>query len=179
MTGQPDLNRPLFNSVALALRMAGWDAVNPVELNPCDSAAWADCMRKDIVALMGCDSIVMLPGWEKSRGATIEYRLAADLGMTAYTLADLMAELPDHITQCESLAPLRVQETLFKTDSRNHKVTYTAVKPTKAPSKTGFRSVKATETDLELPKTTAFHPESGQPGGARTPQNSTHSTQEA
>jgi hypothetical protein len=38
-------------------------------------------MRADIKALMDCTHIALLPEWERSRGALIEARLAADLGM--------------------------------------------------------------------------------------------------
>lgn len=97
MTGHPDLNFPLFNDVALALRMGGWDVINPAELCADKNSAWSDCMRRDIEALMDCDSIVMLPGYEHSRGATLELHIARELGMTVYELSALMCELPRSI----------------------------------------------------------------------------------
>jgi len=42
---------------------------------------WADYMRACIAVLSFCDTIAMLPGWEKSKGARIERRIALDLGL--------------------------------------------------------------------------------------------------
>ena len=38
-------------------------------------------MRSDIAALLTCDAIHMLPGWENSRGATVEHTIATALGL--------------------------------------------------------------------------------------------------
>ncbi|MHA3905169.1 DUF4406 domain-containing protein [Castellaniella sp. WN] len=84
MTGLPDMNFPAFHAAAEKLRADGFDVVNPAEINPDPETAWTDCMRRDIVALMDCDSILMLPGWPTSRGASLEFRIAFDLGMTVY-----------------------------------------------------------------------------------------------
>mgnify|MGYP003555439623 CR=1 FL=1 len=40
---------------------------------------WASYMREDLKAMLECDSIFMLPGWENSQGAKIEHRLATQL----------------------------------------------------------------------------------------------------
>lgn len=97
MTGHPDLNFPLFADVALALRLAGFDVVNPAELKHQPDDDWVACMRRDIAALVECDSIVMLPGWQNSRGARLELKVARELGMRVYGLSTLLAELPPAI----------------------------------------------------------------------------------
>lgn len=79
MTGYPDLNFPLFHSVAAELRARGLDVVNPAELNADPTKGWHDCMRVDIRELVTCDAILMLPGWEKSKGATLERHIAKAL----------------------------------------------------------------------------------------------------
>lgn len=48
------------------------------------SEAWKMFMRNCIGWLVKCDSIVMLEGWEDSRGATEERRIAMMLGMTVH-----------------------------------------------------------------------------------------------
>ena len=48
----------------------------PCELNP-GCGTWNDCMRRDIAALMNCDTLATLPGWEHSKGAGLEVLIAA------------------------------------------------------------------------------------------------------
>ncbi len=84
MTGLPDLNFPAFHARAAELRALGYDVINPAEINPDSHMSWRDCMRTDIAALVFCDAIDMLPGWENSRGATLEFDIANRLGLTIY-----------------------------------------------------------------------------------------------
>lgn len=88
MTGLPALNFPAFMAAALQLRGMGFDAINPAELNPDPGKSWSECMRVDIKALMDCDGVAMLPGWEESKGACVERDLAVALGMDVRPLAD-------------------------------------------------------------------------------------------
>jgi len=41
-------------------------------------------MKEDLKALLDCDGIYMLRGWEQSKGAKIEYELAMNLGIKRY-----------------------------------------------------------------------------------------------
>ena len=81
MTGVKDLNFPAFAVAAELLRSQGHVVVNPAELNPDPSTPWAECMRADIKALCDCTDIVMLEGWEKSKGAHLELQIAHRLGL--------------------------------------------------------------------------------------------------
>lgn len=67
MTGHPELNFPLFHAEAKRLRDSGHEVVNPAEINPDITSGWADCMRADIAALVTCEAIALLPGWQQSR----------------------------------------------------------------------------------------------------------------
>jgi hypothetical protein len=80
MTGYPELNYPSFHSTADRLRGMGFDVVSPAELNPIDEK-YHVAIRKDILALIECDHICMLDGWEKSKGATLEHHIASVLGI--------------------------------------------------------------------------------------------------
>ncbi|MCU9949812.1 DUF4406 domain-containing protein [Pseudomonas sp. PDM13] len=71
MTGLPDENRPAFNAEAARLRKLGYQVENPAELNPPGTPRHI-CMRVDIQALLGCDTIALLPGWIDSSGALLE-----------------------------------------------------------------------------------------------------------
>lgn len=84
MTGLPALNFPAFHAEASRLRALGHDAINPAEINTDPNADWHQCMRADIAALVTCDAIQLLPGWRKSRGATLEHDIAVRLGLDVF-----------------------------------------------------------------------------------------------
>jgi len=88
MTGKPLLNFPAFHEAAAQLRAAGFEVVNPAELNPEPNARWLDCMRADIKALVDCDGVALLPGWTESRGAKLEATIAEGLGMTMWAVPE-------------------------------------------------------------------------------------------
>lgn len=104
MTGLPDLNHPAFNEAAQRLRDAGFEAVNPVDLNPpplknlanmtqaFQESIWRACMKRDIAAMVLCDVLVLLPNWSQSRGAMIEVQLAESLGIPAWPFDDFIQE---------------------------------------------------------------------------------------
>ena len=81
MTGHLELNFPMFNAEAARLRALGYDVVNPAELNPNPDAQWHDCMRNDLKALLDCDTLVLLDGWERSSGAHLEMHVAHRVGI--------------------------------------------------------------------------------------------------
>jgi hypothetical protein len=86
MTGLPDYNYPAFNAAAAKLRAEGVDVRNPAELNDLDEVhadpkPWDWYVRRAIRALLDCDEILLLPGWEQSKGAQLERHIAEALGM--------------------------------------------------------------------------------------------------
>lgn len=81
MTGIPELNFPAFHRAASSLRESGYTVINPAEINPDPNAKWEACMREDIAQLVTCDAIALLPGWQKSRGASLEQHIAKQLGL--------------------------------------------------------------------------------------------------
>ena len=88
MTGMPEHNFPAFRAARLALIAAGFDAVSPLEINneTDEPGQWHACMRRDIAALMGCDAVALLDGWQQSRGALLEQFVAATVGIPAEPL---------------------------------------------------------------------------------------------
>ena len=42
------------------------------------------CMERDLNAILVCDALVMLHGWEHSEGARVEHSLATYLGMPIF-----------------------------------------------------------------------------------------------
>jgi hypothetical protein len=95
MTGIPDHNFPLFNEVAAKLRAADWEVINPAEHGVVEGAVWADYLRYDIKKLMDCGAIYLLPGWEQSKGASLEVMIARRLGFKFYYHMDAKVLLGD------------------------------------------------------------------------------------
>jgi hypothetical protein len=89
MTGYSDFNFPAFHAEAARLRALGYEVVNPAEINADTTAAWADCLKADIAQLVTCDGIALLPGWERSRGASLEHHIAKTLGMRIHVAAEI------------------------------------------------------------------------------------------
>ena len=87
MTGLPDLNRPAFQQVAVTVRAAGHDPINPAELCPPD-IPWKAAMRIDLAALKNANGLICLPGWERSRGARIEVWLARRRAIPVWQFGD-------------------------------------------------------------------------------------------
>lgn len=93
MTGYPDFNYPAFHAAAAYWRSRGFDVVSPAELNDTTDGRWEDYLRADLAALLRCDAIAMLPGWEGSRGANLELHVARALGMEVWG-ADARTSMP-------------------------------------------------------------------------------------
>lgn len=66
------------------MRAEGWEVLNPAEINPDHTATWVECMRRDLAALVTCDAIQMLHGWQNSRGARLENLIALELELTIF-----------------------------------------------------------------------------------------------
>lgn len=90
MTGKPLFNFPQFDMVSERLRAQGHAVTSPADLtrqtwdergicfdpeNPPTTHEATDYvlyMRNDLIAVMDVDALVLLDGWEKSRGASME-----------------------------------------------------------------------------------------------------------
>lgn len=85
MRGIPSFNFPAFYAAEERLVALGWDVVNPARMDqtldgfdPTKDPAGAESfyMRRDLPAVALGDAIAMLPGWERSSGATKEIAVA-------------------------------------------------------------------------------------------------------
>lgn len=108
MTGIPQFNYPAFIALAEQLRSAGYDVVSPAELDDPDDRdaalaspdgimlhytgttgkTWGDFLARDVKLLSddGIEAVVVLPGWERSRGARLETFVANAMnGLPVYT----------------------------------------------------------------------------------------------
>lgn len=82
MTGIAEHNFPAFNAEAARLGALGYDVVNPVDINPIEAqSSWHECLRNDLAALLTCDTLALLDGWQGSAGAHLEMHVAHRVGM--------------------------------------------------------------------------------------------------
>lgn len=87
MTGYDDYNFPAFHNAAAGLRASGHEVVSPAEMDegipPEEHEAldWSDYLRRDLELLVGCEGVAVLPGWQDSKGASLEVHVANALGM--------------------------------------------------------------------------------------------------
>lgn len=99
--------RVVFASAAAVLADVGHEPVDPFTVPPyqdcsCPDAVgpegagsgheWGCYLRGDLAAMLGCDAILMLPGWEASHGARLELSVASAVGLKV--LWDIPIERP-------------------------------------------------------------------------------------
>lgn len=90
MSGVAEHNFPAFNAEASRLRALGYDVVNPAEINVDTALGWEACLRADLLELLTCDSIALLPGWMRSKGAHLEMHVAHRVGMHIVVAAEVV-----------------------------------------------------------------------------------------
>ena len=81
ISGLPDGNFEAFREAEEAITERGHTAINPHTDCAGFIGGWSDYMRADIRAMMDADAVLMLPDWEKSRGAALEMQLAMQLNI--------------------------------------------------------------------------------------------------
>ena len=86
MTGYKDFNYPKFNEVATKIRNKyGASVFNPAtNFEGRTDLPRKTYMREDIEQVLQAEAIVLLDGWEKSKGARLEYEIALELEIPIY-----------------------------------------------------------------------------------------------
>lgn len=81
MTGLPDFNYPAFNAEAARLRALGYHVENPAENQKPVPETWENYLRAALRQMLTCDAVLLLPGFQSSRGAMLEMNTAHALSM--------------------------------------------------------------------------------------------------
>lgn len=77
MTGYENFNREAFDFQAARFKHLGYAVMNPAVLG--DGFSQKDYMMVTVAMLQCCDCVVVLPGWEASKGTLAEVELAKKL----------------------------------------------------------------------------------------------------
>lgn len=93
MTGIEDYNYPAFNAADTALSQRDFEVLNPVDnedynADTYQGQSWSWYLRLAIRQVTYADGIALLPGWENSKGATLEHRVGTALGLDIRPLAE-------------------------------------------------------------------------------------------
>lgn len=93
ISGVPDGNQAHFNEAECRLSPF-FSVVNPKNLSACSDRScapqdarypgdhsWECWLRYDLKAMLDCDAVAMLAGWQSSKGAALEVEVARRVGM--------------------------------------------------------------------------------------------------
>lgn len=121
MTGIPQFNYPAFDAAAECLRRQGHEVFSPAEMDDpetrrlamaspdgspgsgtANGETWGDFLARDVklIADSELDAVVVLPGWERSRGARLETFIARMEGIAVlaiYDMGDVPVEILDRV----------------------------------------------------------------------------------
>lgn len=108
ITGQPNRNAEAFSSAKMRLKALGHSSINPLDLDYIEDFGddWYLNLRRDLKYLVSCDALLLLPGWEESRGAKLEIIVALQLDMPLYNFDDHGELILEHVALDYELTPL-------------------------------------------------------------------------
>ncbi|MDR5815814.1 DUF4406 domain-containing protein [Caballeronia sp. LZ033] len=110
MTGYAEMNFPAFHAEAARLRALGFEVVSPAEVDVGPNPTWLTAMRADIKVLVECEAISLLPGWDRSPGATLEHSIARGLGMRVFLARHIIGLAGGEIPVISQEAVVEVME---------------------------------------------------------------------
>src|SRR5258708_6643699 len=98
MRGYPKFNFPAFDAYRDALKLKGYGVISPADLDrehdfkPEDVVTGElqrQMMIRDVIAICGCDMLVLMPGWEGSTGVAVEKALAEFIQIPVVKIQDM------------------------------------------------------------------------------------------
>lgn len=97
MTGYSGYNFQRFNLAEKQLAQAGIECANPVHICKkykeehvlADKEVFDKMIAEEQEAEMGCDAILLLDGWQMSKGVRLELKIALEMDMQIFLEEDL------------------------------------------------------------------------------------------
>lgn len=85
MTGIKDFNYPAFDSAEKNWIERGWLVSNPTKHADGDTTKpYSFYIRASVLEVLEVDALALLPGWQNSKGANLEYTIATLLDLPIY-----------------------------------------------------------------------------------------------
>jgi hypothetical protein len=81
MSNLPENNFPAFNKAAAYVSAFGHTVLNPAEKGIIEGYTWEDYLKIDLHQVIDSDMLILLSGWEHSKGAQLEVHVASSLGI--------------------------------------------------------------------------------------------------
>jgi len=85
--------RSIFTSVII--EEVGFEAVSPLEVSDNQDAPYEEHIGKDITALLRCDAVLFLEGWQESKGCNLEHDAARIYGKMMFFSLDEIVRYKD------------------------------------------------------------------------------------
>ena len=95
MTGYKDWNFDSFKHTEDILDIYDFKVENPVNNGSDTSLSWEWYLKKALTQMLTCDAVLLLKGWEKSKGARLEFNTATAVGIPCFVNIDDLVEYRD------------------------------------------------------------------------------------
>lgn len=97
--------RTKFDKAETYLKGQGYEVVNPIKNGIPYNASWEVHIAIDILLLIGCQAIYLLPDWVYSKGATLEKKIAEFTGKEIiYQEAPTFIEIKEAIAEAMGIS---------------------------------------------------------------------------
>lgn len=93
MSGIEEFNFPAFRTAARRLRSAGFPVLDPSDFGADEKTPYNQILGRDLALVAHADVVVVLPGYQNSKGAGLEIDVALALGIPICEAGDVGPKL--------------------------------------------------------------------------------------
>ncbi len=116
-------------AAAQYLTEKGFEPVTPFDVSPNDEATYSEHMGNDIKALMDCDTVLFLRGWESSKGCQLERQAAMIYGKEM--MHDASYPCVPELSRVLPYPPFMIGDIVTYTDCSGTIALYSGIQPEK------------------------------------------------